>query len=105
MGQVTDVEIASRLGCNKLTVAMERRRRGIAGTFTGHNANWPLIDPAKIRIWRLKLGLTQRELGARMDKGEKRVAQLESGLTARVKPDNLCQLAKALECEQCELKK
>lgn len=105
MGQITDAEIARRLKCNKLTVAMERRRRGIAGTFIGCNVNWPLIDPAKIRTRRLALGLTQRELGARMDKGEKRVAQLESGLTARVKPDTLCQLAQALECEQSESKR
>ena len=103
MGQLSDAEIAQRLDCNKLTVANERNRRGIAGRFVGCSADLPTINPAKVRAQRLALGLTQREVGARLGKGARRVAYLESSLSTRVKPETLEQLAKALECKKNDL--
>ncbi len=103
MGQLSDAEIAERLGCNKLTVARERNRRGIAGRFTGCSADLPPVDPSKIRARRLALGLTQQEVGARMGKAKDRVIQLEAAISKRAKPETLEHLAQALECEKRDL--
>ena len=105
LGVLTDQQVAERLGCNKLTVAKERRRREIPTTGPiGHGSNLLPLDSAKVRARRLALGLTQLEAAARMGRGDKRIAQLESGQTARVQKQTLSDLARALECQPDELR-
>ena len=99
LGVLTDKEVAERLDCNKLTVARERRRRGIATTgTTGHATGLLPFDGAKMRARRLALGLTQPDVAARIERCAGRVSYLESGLAVRVKPQTLEAITRALEC-------
>ena len=105
LGVLTDKQVAERLGCNKLTVARERRRRGIATTGPiGYGSNLLPLDSARLRARRLALGLTQPAVAERIGRGARRIAQLESGETARVKPTTLDALARALECQPDDLR-
>lgn len=104
LGVLTDKEVGQRLGCNKLTVAKERRRRGIATTGPiGHGPDLLPIDNQAVRALRLALGLTQPEVAARIGRGAERIKQLESGETARVKVETMKALARALECLPADL--
>lgn len=105
LGVLTDKEVGERLSLNKLTVAKERRRRGIATTGPiGHGAGLVPLDNEAVRARRLALGLTQPQTAARIGRGAKRVAQLESGETTRVKTETLAALARALECQPDDLR-
>lgn len=105
LGVLTDKEVAQRLGCNKLTVAKERRRRKIPTTGPiGHGSNLLPLDSDAARARRLALGLTQPEVAARIGRGAERIKQLESGETARVKVETMEALARALECQPDDLR-
>ena len=104
LGVLTDKEVAERLDCNKLTVARERRRRGIASTGPiGYGAGLLPFDGAKMRVRRLILNLTQPEVAARIGRSTGRVTFLESGLAPRVKPQTLEDIARALGCQPEDL--
>lgn len=105
LGVLTDKEVAQRLGCNKLTVARERRQRGIPTTGPlGYSPDLLPLDSAQLRVRRLALGLAQPEVAARLGRSARRIAQLESGGTARVHPQTLNDLARALECNPNDLR-
>lgn len=106
MGALSDREIARRLGIAPQKVARERGRRGIAPLDWGGARQNDLcpIDGARIADRRRTLDLTQVQIGARVERKQGYISQLESGHYPRITRSMFEALARALECQPDDLR-
>lgn len=106
LGVSSDREIARRIGCATLLVARERGRRGIAPLNWGGARQSDLcsIDGDRVADRRRALDLTQNQIGAKIERAQGYISQVERGKYRRIPRQTLEALAHALECQPDDLR-
>jgi hypothetical protein len=103
LGTMPDAEVAKRLKRAVSNVGIHRRQLGIPAYGQKHSAcalrarDTVILAPEELKMRRLALGLTQREVGRRAPLHFLMYSALESGTRRRVLRQTLDKVAKALQ--------
>lgn len=104
MGQLTDTEIASRIGCHRKTVEKERHHRDIPRLASArYTSGFTRIDTARVQARLIELGIDQVQLARRYGCSFPVINAIHRGKKTRVTTETLDKLARALECSPANL--